>query len=82
MELIIDYNLLAKLVSDDLKNKPIVPLWLSTPQLSVYCGLSIGTLEDYRRRKIGPTYSKVGRHVRYSRENVDKWLKEKQVNVQ
>lgn len=43
-------------------------------QVSVYLGVPLATLTAWRYRKIGPCWTKVGRHVRYRWEDVDAWL--------
>lgn len=42
---------------------------------ATYLGVSTRTLEDWRYRRVGPPYAKVGRAVRYRREAVDAWAK-------
>jgi excisionase family DNA binding protein len=37
-------------------------------------GIPGKTLAEWRSRGLGPAYVKVGRHVRYRREAIDKWL--------
>ena len=39
--------------------------WLSVPEK---------TLAEWRSRRKGPTYIKLGRHVRYRRSDVELWL--------
>lgn len=47
---------------------------LSPPQLAAELGLPAQTLAAWRARGLGPTYLKVGRHVRYRRPDVTAWL--------
>lgn len=48
---------------------------LATPEeVSEYYGVPVQTLYVWRHRGIGPRGSKVGRHVRYRWEDVEKWL--------
>ena len=37
-------------------------------------GIPPGTLANWRYQHLGPTYLKVGRHVRYRADDVDAWL--------
>jgi predicted DNA-binding transcriptional regulator AlpA len=37
-------------------------------------GCSLRTLEDWRRRRVGPQFIKCGRLVRYRREAVERWF--------
>jgi hypothetical protein len=46
----------------------------STPLAADYVGLSPATLETLRIRGGGPAFSKLGRRVVYSREDLDAWL--------
>jgi hypothetical protein len=34
------------------------------------------TLTEWRYRRVGPLYARVGRHVRYRWDDVEKWLDE------
>ncbi|MEU5668965.1 helix-turn-helix domain-containing protein [Micromonospora sp. NPDC047753] len=48
---------------------------LATPeQVAEYLGVPIQTLYQWRHRSVGPRGSKVGRHVRYRWDDVEKWL--------
>jgi excisionase family DNA binding protein len=51
-----------------------IPLLLSTKQLAAALGKSPRTVEDWRAQKRGPKWVKVGGHVRYRTEDVEKWL--------
>ena len=48
---------------------------LLTPgDLAAELGLPVRTLEMWRYRGTGPRFVKIGRHVRYRRPDVDRWL--------
>ncbi len=47
---------------------------LTQHTLAEHLGVPEGTLTDWRYRRIGPAYIRVGKHVRYSREAVEAWL--------
>lgn len=47
---------------------------LSTEELSDLLGVPKSTLENWRSAKKGPKYVKYGRHVRYQRKAVERWL--------
>lgn len=48
---------------------------LATPEeVAQYLGVPVATLYAWRHRGIGPRGSKVGRHVRYTWENIEKWV--------
>lgn len=41
--------------------------------------IPLRTLDAWRYRRIGPTYSKVGRHVRYRRSEILRFLSDAEV---
>lgn len=43
-------------------------------ELSELLGVPVGTLANWRSARTGPPFVKVGRHVRYRRGDVDKWV--------
>lgn len=47
---------------------------LTTHQAAAYLGLSPNTLERWRWSGKGPSYRKLGRAVRYTREDLDAYL--------
>lgn len=48
---------------------------LLTPgDVSDYISIPEETLAQWRYRRIGPAWLKVGRHVRYQRTDLDAWL--------
>ena len=51
------------------------PRPLATPKdLADYLGVPIKTVYEWNSRGTGPKHRKVGRHVRYRWDDVDKWL--------
>jgi predicted DNA-binding transcriptional regulator AlpA len=50
------------------------PEYLNTPQAAAYLRLSESLLEKRRCTGGGPTYSKIGKAVRYLREDLDAWM--------
>jgi len=62
---------LAELIAGHLAN---TPPWLSPAQAAAYVSLPEKTLAQYRRIGTGPRFSRVGRHVRYHRQDLDSWL--------
>lgn len=44
------------------------------PEVADYLQVPEKTLAEWRSRGIGPSYSKVGRHVRYRWSAVENWL--------
>lgn len=47
---------------------------LTTKQLAEYLGVTARTLELWRETRVGPAWVRVGRKVRYRREDVEAWL--------
>lgn len=48
---------------------------LLTPQeLSEYLQVPVATLYQWRHRGEGPAASRIGRHLRYRRSDVDAWV--------
>lgn len=52
---------------------------LATPgQLGEYLGIPPTTLAQWRWVRTGPTYVRLGRLIRYRREDVEEWLESNQ----
>ncbi|GIJ22382.1 helix-turn-helix transcriptional regulator [Micromonospora lutea] len=51
-------------------------LW-SVRDVSAFLGIPVGTLYQWRHRRIGPRASRVGRHLRYHPADVRAWLDQK-----
>ncbi|MFI7022779.1 helix-turn-helix transcriptional regulator [Micromonospora sp. NPDC049900] len=51
-------------------------LW-SVRDVSAFLGIPVGTLYQWRHRRIGPRASRVGRHLRYDPADVRTWLHQK-----
>jgi predicted DNA-binding transcriptional regulator AlpA len=49
-------------------------LW-SIERTSQYLGVPVGTLYQWRHRRIGPPALKIGRHLRYDPAEVYAWVK-------
>jgi hypothetical protein len=50
--------------------------YLTEKHLAKRWGISIDTLQRWRWRKVGPSYIKIGRHIRYSLKNIRDFEKE------
>lgn len=58
----------------------VAPRWLSEESVSAMCEIPVNTLRDWRKKKTGPPYAKVGRLVRYSEAACDEWFRSHQVH--
>ncbi|TDB93880.1 DNA-binding protein [Micromonospora fluostatini] len=54
-----------------------VPRLWSVTDVSAFLGIPVGTLYQWRHRRIGPRASRVGRHLRYDPADVRAWLDQK-----
>ena len=52
---------------------------LTSLELSRRCGISVGTLQNWRSQGRGPTYVKLGRSVRYRTDDIDAFLQASRV---
>ena len=50
---------------------------LSTSELAELLRIPVSTLYNWRYNRLGPPGFRVGRHLRYRREDVDQWLNER-----
>jgi hypothetical protein len=49
-------------------------LLMEPVEVSTYLGVPVGTLANWRYQALGPAYIRVGRHVRYRRADVARWV--------
>jgi excisionase family DNA binding protein len=54
---------------------------LTVEEAAKYLTLSINTLNSWRSKKQGPAYIRIGSSVRYSRGDLDKYLRENSVDA-
>ena len=52
------------------------PLW-SVADVAEYLGVPVKTLYQWRYMREGPPALRVGRHVRYRRRDVERWVEER-----
>lgn len=55
------------------------PTWFDVEELSRYLDTPVNTLLHWRKNGQGPRHHKLGRRVRYSKADVDRWLESKLV---
>jgi excisionase family DNA binding protein len=56
---------------------PAAPAPLLRPEdVAAYLGVPVKTLYSWRHVGRGPRASRVGKHLRYRQEDVDRWLEE------
>ncbi|MGV4375288.1 helix-turn-helix domain-containing protein [Trueperella pyogenes] len=48
---------------------------LSPEQAAKYLGVSVRTMQGWRTKGIGPRFGRVGKTVRYSAAELERWLK-------
>jgi excisionase family DNA binding protein len=58
------------------KGKQVADSLLTPEGLAEFLGVPVATLYQWRYRGIGPRAYRVGRHLRYAPEEVDRWLAE------
>lgn len=78
MQVNLDYDKIAKLIVAELHRHPVSWAWLSPGQLASYIDISERTLEEWRRKGIGPRFVRIGKHVRYKLADVDAYLDQEQ----
>ena len=55
---------------------------LTTPETARLLGVAVGTLNNWRSRREGPQYLKLGgKSVRYAIEDIAEWLKKRKVKT-
>ncbi len=63
-------------------NKKITPkLFLKSTEVQELYGISAQTLANWRSKKVGPKYHKVGSSVRYKVEGLDKFMESKRIKT-
>lgn len=50
--------------------------YLTTDEVADYLSVPVSTLYQWRHRGIGPRAARVGRHLRYKRTDVDRWVEQ------
>ncbi len=50
--------------------------WQTPEELAEELRIPVGTIYQWRYRGVGPLGHRIGRHVRYHRADVDRWLAE------
>lgn len=63
----------SHIAQDSVPNLPADRL-LMPEELARFLGVPVKTLYQWRYRGVGPRGVRVGRHVRYRRQDVDDWL--------
>ncbi|RIL06414.1 MAG: DNA-binding protein [Proteobacteria bacterium] len=71
-----DANEIEEAIERALRGSPVE--FLNTRQAAAYLSLSVPRLEIWRSRGQGPPYTRVGRIIRYSRTDLNQWMREHQ----
>ncbi|MBE3014232.1 helix-turn-helix domain-containing protein [Microbispora sp. NEAU-D428] len=61
----------ATLAADDTR------MW-SIEEVSRFLGIPVGTLYQWRHRRVGPRGRRIGKHLRYLPEDVYAWVREQE----
>ena len=56
--------------------------WMTTKQVAEFYQISAATLENWRWLKKGPAYSRIGRLVRYDRQDVIRFRESHRVDAE
>lgn len=51
-----------------------LPELLTQAEVAAWLRIPVRTLKDWRYRDVGPIARRAGRHVRYTRRDVESWL--------
>ncbi len=54
---------------------------LSAPEAALYLRLSVFTLATWRSKRRGPKFFKAGKAVRYSKEDLDRYIRTRKVET-
>jgi excisionase family DNA binding protein len=49
--------------------------WMTNEEVAAYAKVPLETVRAWRYRGVGPIGHRVGRHVRYHRDDVDNWMR-------
>ncbi len=55
--------------------------YLSPKDVEEIYNIPITTLEQWRSKKRGPIYHKLGKHIRYTPLDVDKWVEARKIQT-
>ncbi|MBW3591953.1 MAG: helix-turn-helix domain-containing protein [Actinobacteria bacterium] len=53
---------------------------MTPPELAEMLRVPAATLSKWRHEGTGPTYIRIGKHVRYAEAEVERWLSERSAN--
>lgn len=60
--------------TDDTRSMPVLQDWISREDLARELGVTVDTLRRWALRRTGPSFTKAGRRVLYSRQAINDWL--------
>ena len=55
-------------------SEPTLAQLLTPEEVSTFLGVPVGTLANWRYLGRGPTFVRIGRHVRYRSEDLGSWI--------
>jgi excisionase family DNA binding protein len=61
-------------IENQAEKVPEVEALMTPAQVAAFLNMPLATLQSWRAQRTGPRGYRVGRHVRYRREDVETWL--------
>ncbi len=69
----------AKFIEFIPKTNVPVPRYFTSDQAALYLGLDPKSMKDWRYRRLGPPYQKIGHRIRYCQVDLDAYLKDRKI---
>lgn len=70
------YNSWLEVPAADVERRPMTE-YLTTEQVGEYLQVPVNTIYKWRVQGDGPRAARIGRHLRWSLEEVDRWVAER-----
>lgn len=67
--------------NDSRRAGPVLQDWVSREDLACELGVTVDTLRRWALRRTGPSFTKAGRRVLYSRQAINDWLQSLEVKT-
>jgi excisionase family DNA binding protein len=69
-----NFRVTATTVRSPTLEETVMPEWLTTEELADELKVPISTVYKWRHEGTGPKAHRIGRHTRYKRGDLDRWL--------